>query len=339
VTHSSRVLVTGGAGFVGCHSVEALLREGAEVLVIDDLRHASHRQLPSDVALEQVDLATPPAAAAVERFRPDAILHLAAQGGVNRSWRDPAADATANVLATVNLLQAALDCGCKHVVFASSGGALYGDTARLPTPEDERAAPRSPYGCAKASCEVYLDMFGRSRGLCGTALRYSNVYGPGQDGTGEAGVVAISSLRLARGSPPVIRGDGLQTRDFIFVGDVVGANLRALASKQPGAFNIGTGVETSVAAVVAELCDAAGFEGSPLSEPSPIGEVRRSALDTQRALERLGWASSTHVHDGLRRTYEHFREWLDVGRPDPDIQTYGTRVHGHSVTPTSTERT
>jgi UDP-glucose 4-epimerase len=334
-----RVVVTGGAGFIGCHSVEALLAGGARVLVIDDLRHASDRPLPAEAELEAVDVAGAPAHDVIQRFRPDAILHLAAQGGVNRSWRDPLADAATNVLGTVNLLQSAADSGCTRVVLASSGGALYGDTSRIPTPEDQAVAPRSPYGCAKACCEVYLEMFARSHRICGTALRYSNVYGPGQDGTGEAGVVAISSVRLVRGRPPVVRGDGSQTRDFVYVGDVVDANIAALARELPGAFNIGTGVETSIATVVAELCGAARFAGDPEREPAPMGEVRRSALDTQKAFQELGWSAGTRVSDGLRRTYEHFHEALAVsGSSESATEPKAGRAYRHRAIPTPTRQ-
>ncbi len=316
-----RVAVTGGAGFIGVHTVEALLGTGARVLVLDDLRHASRRELPDAAELVTTDVLATEAATVLRRFRPDAILHLAAQGGVNRSWRDPAADASNNVLATVSMLQAAVAGGCPRFVFASSGGALYGDTPRLPTPEDEPRAPRSPYGAAKASCEVYLGMFARSHGLSTLALRYSNVYGPGQDGSGEAGVVAITAERLLRGQPPVIRGDGLQTRDFIFAGDIADANVRALGSTVSGALNIGTGVETAVATVVSLIADAAGFQGDVARQPAPAGEVRRSALDAARAHDRLGWMSRTEVVAGLRRTYEHFRDTTDISSTHSTVGT------------------
>jgi UDP-glucose 4-epimerase len=192
----TRVVVTGGAGFIGVHSVEALLESGAEVLVVDDLRHASYRPLPGEAGLEVVDVGEATARAAIEGWKPTAILHLAAQGGVNRSWREPAADARINVLGTVSVLAAAIAAGCRRVVVASSGGALYGAASRLPTPEDEPAQPRSPYGTAKLSIEHYLGHFTRAGAVDALALRYGNVYGPGQDGTGEAGVVAISSQRL-----------------------------------------------------------------------------------------------------------------------------------------------
>ena len=302
-----RVVVTGGAGFIGVHSVEALLDAGAEVLVLDDLRHASYRSLPRAAALDAVDVAEAPARAAIETWKPDAILHLAAQGGVNRSWREPAMDARINVLGTVSVLAAAMAVGCRRVVVASSGGALYGAARRLPTPEDEPTQPRSPYGTAKLSIEHYLGHFTRAGAVDGLALRYGNVYGPGQDGTGEAGVVAISSHRLLGGRAPVIRGEGSQTRDFTFVGDVVAANLLAIGATVTGALNIGTGVETAIGDLVRRLCALAGFAGEPDREPLPEGEVPRSALDASLAAARLGWKAAVSLDTGLAETLESFR--------------------------------
>jgi UDP-glucose 4-epimerase len=302
-----RVAVTGGAGFIGVHSVEALLDAGAAVLVIDDLRHASHRPLPAAARLENADIAEGSARAAIESWKPHAILHLAAQGGVNRSWREPAADAHINVLGTVSILAAAMASGCRRVVVASSGGALYGAATRLPTPEDEPAQPRSPYGTAKLSIEHYLGHFTRAGSIDALALRYGNVYGPGQDGTGEAGVVAISSLRLLAGKAPVLRGDGAQTRDFTYVGDIVAANVLGLASSVTGALNIGTGVETSIGDLIRRLCELAGFTGEPEREALPPGEVARSALDNSLAAGRLEWRPQVTLDDGLARTLESFR--------------------------------
>jgi UDP-glucose 4-epimerase len=302
-----RVAVTGGAGFIGVHSVEALLDAGAAVLVIDDLRHASNRPLPAAARLENADIAEGSARAAIESWKPHAILHLAAQGGVNRSWREPAADAHINVLGTVSILAAAMASGCRRVVVASSGGALYGAATRLPTPEDEPSQPRSPYGTAKLSIEHYLAHFTRAGSIDALALRYGNVYGPGQDGTGEAGVVAISSLRLLAGKAPVLRGDGAQTRDFTYVGDIVAANVLGLASSVTGALNIGTGVETSIGDVIRRLCELAGFAGEPEREALPPGEVARSALDNSLAAGRLEWRPQVTLDDGLARTLESFR--------------------------------
>jgi UDP-glucose 4-epimerase len=302
-----RVLVTGGAGFIGVHSVEALLEAGAEVMVIDDLRHASYRPLPAAAKLETADIAEAPARAAISAWRPTAILHLAAQGGVNRSWREPAADAHINVLGTVSILSAAIAAGCRRVVVASSGGALYGAAQRLPTPEDEPTQPRSPYGTAKLCIEHYLGHFTRAGSLDALALRYGNVYGPGQDGTGEAGVVAISSSRLLGGQAPVIRGDGSQTRDFTYVGDIVAANVLCLGSSVTGALNIGTGLETAIGDLVRSLCALAGYGDEPAAEPLPPGEVSRSALDNTQAADRLGWRPKISLDDGLARTFESFR--------------------------------
>jgi UDP-glucose 4-epimerase len=306
--HATRVVVTGGAGFIGVHSVEALLESGAEVLVVDDLRHASYRPLPGGAGLEVVDVGGATARAAVEGWKPTAILHLAAQGGVNRSWREPAADARINVLGTVSVLAAAIAGGCRRVVVASSGGALYGAARRLPTPEDEPAQPRSPYGTAKLSIEHYLSHFTRAGAVDALALRYGNVYGPGQDGTGEAGVVAISSHRLLEGRAPVIRGDGAQTRDFTYVGDIVAANVLGLTSTVTGALNIGTGRETAIGDLVHRISALAGYGGEPEREPLPPGEVARSALDNSLAADRLGWSPSVSLDDGLARTLASFRD-------------------------------
>lgn len=305
--HGRRVMVTGGAGFIGVHSVEALLEAGAEVLVIDDLRHASYRPLPGAARLEVADVAEGTARTAIEEWQPTAILHLAAQGGVNRSWREPTMDAHINVLGTVSVLAAAMASGCRRVVVASSGGALYGAARRLPTPEDEPAQPRSPYGTAKLSIEHYLGHFTRAGAIDALALRYGNVYGPGQDGTGEAGVVAISSRRLLEGRAPVIRGDGAQTRDFTYVGDVVAANVLGLNSTVTGVLNVGTGSETAIGDLVRRLCELAGYRGEPEREPLPPGEVARSALDNSLAAERLGWSPAVSLDDGLARTLESFR--------------------------------
>ena len=308
----TRILMTGGAGFIGVHTVGRLVADGATVLVVDDRRHACGEALPPNVEVEAADLNSPATPHTVARFKPDAILHLAAQGGVSRSVRDPAGDALVNVLGTVALLKASADAGCRRFVFASSGGAIYGRAARLPTPERTVAKPLSPYGAAKLAAEGYLGMFARTFGLRTLALRYSNVYGPFQDGTGEAGVVAITCERLLSGRPPQVRGDGHQTRDFVFVADVAEANLRALTSSVTGAINIGTGIATSVRTVVSELAAAADYSGPIEIVEGPPGEVRDTALDTRRARKLLGWVPSTPLRDGLRQTFTSFRE---RGRP------------------------
>jgi UDP-glucose 4-epimerase len=306
VTEALRVAVTGGAGFIGVHTVEALLADGCAVLVVDDMSHRSDRTLPDACALHVLDVRTAGARDAVIAFKPAVLLHLAAQGGVNRSWRDPAADARINVQGTVSMLEAARTGGCPRVVIASSGGALYGAAESLPTAEDARARPRSPYGTAKWVAEQYLAYFARTGAFSTMALRYGNVYGPGQDGTGEAGVVAITSVRLARGSAPVVRGHGIQTRDFVHVSDVARANLIAVRSSATGAINVGTGRETSVNQVVTSLCCAAGFTDPPEHVDVPPGEVPRSCLDVARASAQLHWEARVSIDDGLSQTYAHF---------------------------------
>lgn len=322
----SRVVVTGGAGFIGFHSVTALQAQGVAVLVIDDLRHGCGLPLPSGVELVTAELSTAEAAGAIRGFHPQACLHLAAQGGVSRSVRDPAGDAMVNVVGTVALLKACADAGCRRVVFASSGGAIYGHARKLPSPETAIPAPLSPYGAAKLAGEGYLGMFSRTFGLSALALRYSNVYGPYQDGTGEAGVVAISCERLLSGRAPQIRGDGEQTRDFIFVGDVVAANLLALAGDLSGPINIGTGVGTSVRRVVDELIRIAGFPGAAEPVPAREGEVRATFLDVQRARRMLDWTARTTLSDGLRQTYVSFQRRQAASQSAAATSGPGARV-------------
>jgi len=300
--------VTGGAGFIGLHSTAMLVGEDHRVLVVDDLRHACGEPIPTGVELEVADLASPRLGAVFASFRPDAVLHLAAQGGVSRSVRDPTGDAMVNVVGTVALLKAAAEAGTARFVFASSGGAIYGTSPQLPTTERTTPRPLSPYGAAKLAAEGYLGAFARSFGLSTLALRYANVYGPFQDGTGEAGVVAITCQRLLSGRPPEIRGDGQQTRDFVFVGDVARANLRALQGRVEGVMNIGTGVATSVREVVDLLVELAGYRGTISFVDGRPAEVRHTALSSGRAGRLLGWKPATGLHDGLRQTLMSFRE-------------------------------
>ncbi|HVB14255.1 MAG TPA: NAD-dependent epimerase/dehydratase family protein [Candidatus Dormibacteraeota bacterium] len=302
----TRVAVTGGAGFIGTHTVRRLLELGVETLVIDDFRHACSEPVPATVALARAEIASVAAHRALVDFRPEVILHLAAQGGVNRSLKDPAADAVVNVVGTVALLRAAVDAQCPRLVFASSGGAIYGRARRLPSREDDRAKPLSPYGAAKLACEGYLGMFSRTFGVHFVALRYGNVYGPFQDGTGEAGVVAITSNRLRQGLAPQVTGDGGQTRDFTNVADVAAANIAALTTRFQGAINIGTGRPTSINEVVTILGRAAGFPGPPMHVEGRPGEVRANYLSPARAAKQLAWQARVPVSDGLATTYQSF---------------------------------
>jgi UDP-glucose 4-epimerase len=309
-----RVAVTGGAGFIGSHTVEALVAEGCQVLVLDDLSHACGVPLPAQVDLLTVDCGSADAAAALQRFQPDAVLHLAARGGVNHAMRDPGNHVRTAVASSIALFKHATDAGAATVVTASSGGAVYGDAQALPAREQLSPAPRSAYGASKAAEEAYLGSFRRLTGTRTLALRYGNVYGPRQDGTGEAGVVAITCNKLLHDEAPLIRGDGLQTRDFVFVGDVAAANLAALRSPRAGAVNVGSGRETDVATVVNTLVRLHGDEQLTARHVDGVpGEVRRGCLDTRRAARWLDWQARTAIENGLRETLQ----WFTAAHPGP----------------------
>jgi UDP-glucose 4-epimerase len=294
-----RIVVTGGAGFIGSNLVDALLEADHRVTVIDDLSSGRRENLSADAALHVADVADFDAMRAVlDAARPEAVLHLAAQIDVRRSVADPAADARINVAGTAAVLEAARAAGARRVVLASTGGALYGAAETIPTPEDAPLAPLAPYGTAKAAAETYLALYDRLYGMSTLSLRLANVYGPRQDPAGEAGVVAIYCAAAGHGGPVTVFGDGRQTRDFVYVGDVVAAFVTAAESDAGGALNIGTGVETSVG----ELAAALGVEARPA--PARVGEVRRSCLDPARAARMLGWRAETGLRDGLARTLD-----------------------------------
>jgi UDP-glucose 4-epimerase len=303
-----RIVITGGAGFIGAHSARALLAAGHEVHVADDLSHGKREAVPAGATLHVVDVRAPALLELLGRLRPEAVLHLAAQMDVRRSVADPAEDASINVLGTVTALEAARRAGARRFVFASSGGAIYGSVAPPPTRENAACAPDSPYGVSKLCGEHYLELYERAHGLSCLALRYANVYGPGQDPHGEAGVVAIFLQRMLAGTAPVINGDGLQTRDYVFVEDVVRANVLALQSKQRGALNVGTGRETNVVEIAQGLARHAGFTRPVTHGPGKPGEQRRSALDASAAREALGWSPRMDLDEGLALTVQSFRK-------------------------------
>ena len=301
------VLVTGGAGFIGAHSCRVLLEARHRVTALDDLSHGTREALPAGADLLVVDVRAPDLGTLIERLRPDAVLHLAAQMDVRRSVADPMHDASVNVLGTVNVLAAAKRAGARRFVFASSGGAVYGEQEIFPAPEEHTRQPASPYGVSKLCGEEYVEL-ARREGLSSMSLRYANVYGPGQDPLGEAGVVAIFLHKMLHGGEPVINGDGEQTRDFVYVEDVARANLLALTSPASGALNIGTGQETSVNELASLLARAAGY-GKPIGHgPAAAGEQRRSCVDPRAALASLAWEPQVPLHEGLLRTAEWFRQ-------------------------------
>ncbi|MGI8595349.1 MAG: NAD-dependent epimerase/dehydratase family protein [Solirubrobacteraceae bacterium] len=300
-------LVTGGAGFIGSHVVEALLARGARVAVVDDLSTGRRENLDGALAaganLYEADIrdadATRPI---VAHERPDAVFHLAAQIDVRRSVESPALDARVNVEGTINLLDAALGAGARRFLYASTGGAIYGEAGRVPTPEDAPVTPLSPYGQGKLAAEGYCMLFERLHGLSIAALRFANVYGPRQDPLGEGGVIAIFCGRAASGGSATVFGDGHQTRDFVYVSDVVDSLLAAADGDARGAFNVGTGRETSVIELAGALREVSGAELPLEHEPARPGEVVRSCLDASLARRALGWKARVGLAEGLERT-------------------------------------
>jgi UDP-glucose 4-epimerase len=308
-----RALVTGGAGFIGSNLVDALLEEGAEVDVVDTLvtgrrSNLEEGALDRGARLHEVDITDKAALTAlVADVAPDVIFHLAAQIDVRKSIEDPAFDAMVNVVGTINVLEAARQAGVARVVNTSTGGAIYGDAERIPAPEDEPAEPMAAYGQSKFCAERYLGWYGRLYGQSNVTLRLGNVFGPRQDPLGEAGVIAIFCGKLRAGERPTIFGDGTQTRDYVYVGDVVRAQIAAAKSDVTGEINVGTGQETTVLDIVGVMKElepdaAAAFE--PEFAEARLGEIQRSCLDVTRAREELGFEAQTSLKDGMRRTLD-----------------------------------
>jgi len=305
------VAVTGGAGFIGGHVTEALAAAGHRVLVVDDLSTGSAANLDAvvgDVDLLRVDVADPALAAALEAAEIRVVCHLAAAIDVRASVADPVQDAQRNVVGTVAVLQAACRAGVGKVVFASSGGSIYGSATPPPVPETAPVAPESPYAASKAAAELWLQTFERLHGLRWTALALANVYGPRQDPAGEAGVISVFAAAMLAGRPTTIYGDGSQTRDFVYVKDVAAAFLAAAELPADGVrLNIGTGVETSVRELHSELAALCGAPDEPRTEPARLGELDRSALDASLARKLLGWEPRTELRAGLAETVEWLR--------------------------------
>jgi UDP-glucose 4-epimerase len=311
-----RALVTGGAGFIGSHLVDALLDRGDEVTVVDDLSTGKRENLSGALTrgadLHEIDIRDGSRLGdAMGAWRPDIVFHLAAQMDVRKSIEDPAWDAGINVVGTINVLEASRLAGVRRVVNTSTGGAIYGDTDVMPTPESVPPRPMAAYGQSKFCAEAYCGWYERLYGLSSVTLRYGNVYGPRQDPHGEAGVIAIFCGKVIAGERPKIFGDGRQTRDYTYVGDIVRANLAAAAHPEAhGSYNAGTGVEASVLEVVAGLRKAAGVaedEFQPEFAPARAGELQRSSLDVTRARAELGFSAETDLVAGLRATLEWAR--------------------------------
>jgi UDP-glucose 4-epimerase len=300
VTRSA--IVTGGAGFIGSHVVDALLADGYRVTVVDDLSTGDRARVAPEADLRELDIVDRPALqAVVAEVEPSAIFHLAAQASVVASVEDPLRDCQVNVAGTLNVVDAAGKLGAP-VVFTSTGGALYGDDAPMPTSEDRIPAPLSPYGASKWAAEAYVNTWSLSSGIPHAVCRLGNVYGPRQNPHGEAGVVAIFTDHLYSGRAPKLYGQGKPTRDYVYVGDVVSALLAAAG--KAGTYNIATGVETDVSTVWKELSDAAGKHIEPELADLRPGELQHSRLDISRAERDLGWSPKVPIAEGLRRTYD-----------------------------------
>jgi len=295
-------VVTGGAGFIGSHAVDRLLGKGWQVRVIDDLSTGSRANLPVDVELEEGDLADREWADRIARVRPSIVIHCAAQTSVTRSFEDPAADARSNIVASLNVVQGALGARSTAFIYVTTGSALY-SKGPLPTGEDEPVSPSSPYGWSKWIVERYLTTLGGGM-LRSTVLRLSNVYGPRQRADGEGGVVAVFAHRMNQGSPVTIDGDGEQTRDFIYVGDVVEAIVAATEPGPSATLNISTGRATSVNQLFDVLAMISRYRQQPIHGPARVGDIRESVLDPRRAAGRLGWSARTGLEDGLAITYQ-----------------------------------
>jgi UDP-glucose 4-epimerase len=303
-----KVLVTGGAGFIGSHIVDAYLAAGHNVIVVDDLSTGKMANLNPAAKLYRMDIRDPELAKVFERERPDFVNHHAAQAAVRRSIEEPLFDAEVNILGSINLIENARRMGVKRFIYISSGGAIYGEPQTLPCDETHPIVPICPYGATKHTVEHYLHMVQVNFGLEYTVLRYANVYGPRQDPNGEAGVVAIFAGRMLNDQQAIINGDGENTRDFVYVGDIARANLLALTVAHPcGAYNIGCGIPTSINQIFSML---KRITGSPMPEvhgPAKLGETRQIYLNTEKAHRELGWQPEVVLEEGLRQTVEYFR--------------------------------
>jgi len=300
----ARALVTGGAGFIGSHLVDALQHRGHQVMVLDDFSAGKRDHLPLNTQIVRDDIRSPRVHDLFRDFQPEYVFHLAAQKSVQQSLKDPVHDAGVNITGSLNIITLSHKFKVKKLIFSSTGGAIYGPSKQIPTTEKSVPHPESPYGIAKYSIEQYLDIYRTSFGLRSVSLRYANVYGPRQDPEGEAGVVAIFCQRLADHDPLTIYGDGKQTRDYVYVSDVVEANILAMQRSAQGPINIGTGIQTNVNILAERLRKISGQRARIVHRAGLPGEVRRSALDCRLAKRELGWKPTVKLLDGLAKTWQ-----------------------------------
>ncbi|HEU4504113.1 MAG TPA: NAD-dependent epimerase/dehydratase family protein [Nitrospira sp.] len=302
-----KVLVTGGAGFIGSHLVDRLILEGHDAVVVDNLVTGKRRNINRAATFYKMDVQSWRLERAFRNERPNVVMHLAAQMDVRKSVEDPMFDAQVNVLGTLNVLQQAVKHGVRKVIFSSSGGAIYGEQETYPAPETHVLKPLSPYGLSKLCGEQYLSYFQRVSGLQAVSLRYANVYGPRQDPEGEAGVVAIFIQKMLNNEQAVINGNGRQTRDFVFVDDVVEANLAMMGQETQGTYNVGTGVETSINDLFRILVQHTGSTCKEMHGPAKKGEQARSVIDCTKLRQEVSWEPKADLSEGLKKTVEYFR--------------------------------
>jgi UDP-glucose 4-epimerase len=326
------VLVTGAAGFIGSHLADRLLVEDFDVVGVDDLSTGRLANLTEAIPhpsfrFVELDIVSGEFRSLVEQVRPEVVVHLAAQMDVRKSVADPLHDARVNVLGTINVLEAAVRAGARKVVFASSGGTVYGQPEVLPVREDAPLLPSAPYGAAKVAGETYLSTYQRLHGLQGTSLALGNVYGPRQDPHGEAGVVSIFARAMTTGRPTTIFGDGTSSRDYIYVSDVVDAFMHCMTSDTSGArFNVGTGTGTPVSELHRLLAEVCGTESRPVTAPARLGELQEISLDSRALTDRTGWRPSISLAVGLRQTVDWVRARLDPSghRTGGSVQSLGS---------------
>jgi UDP-glucose 4-epimerase len=303
-----KIIVTGGAGFIGSNTVDKLIDLDHKVTIIDNLSTGKNENINPNTEFYNCDIRDKKLLDIFIRQNPDVVIHDAAQVSVRISVEDPRQDADINICGSLNVIEAARQCGAKKIIFASSGGTVYGEQECFPADEGHPLKPVSPYGIAKLSVENYLYYYWKSFSLSYIALRYGNIYGPRQDPLGEAGVVAIFSKQILDGKNPIINGDGKQTRDYVYVGDVVEANIKALDTDFVGGLNIGTGIESDVLSLVNNLKQISGADVEKVHGPAKKGEQRRSVLSYNKAKQVLGWEPTVSLKQGLEKTYDWFKQ-------------------------------
>jgi len=302
-----KILATGGAGFIASHVVDALIEKGHEIVVVDNLYCGFEKNINPKAKFHKLDIGDPEIQNLVAEFKPEVVIHHAAQMDVRKSVSDPMFDATTNVIGSLNLLEACRKNGVRKFMFSSTGGAIYGEQDYFPADEEHPLRPLSPYGITKLCLEKYLFYYKEVFGLEHVILRYGNIYGPRQNPHGEAGVIAIFIKKILAGEQPVINGPGTQTRDYTYVGDVVQANLLALDYKKSGIFNVGTGIETDVNRLFTVINQALGNPAKEIHAEAKAGEQQRSVLSARKISEELGWSQKMSLEEGLKITVEWFK--------------------------------